>query len=296
MIYKTHIPVLKEKVIEYLNVKNNKNFIDCTFGEGGHSLEILKKNKPNGKVLGIEIDPGLFKKIEKIKKRFQGRLILVNDSYSNLEDIVERLNFKNVDGILFDLGMSMWQIKNSKRGFSFKNNEILDMRYNPDFTSLTAEKIVNSWDLKKIEKILKDFSQERFAKKIAMEIVNSRKEKRIRTTFDLIEVLRKALPHWYKRKRIHFATKTFQALRIAVNSELENLKKGLISAEKILKRGGRLVVISFHSQEDKIVKNFFKNNKNLKILTKKPIIPTKEEILKNLSSRSAKLRAAEKIA
>jgi 16S rRNA (cytosine1402-N4)-methyltransferase len=291
---RVHEPVLLKEVIEYLNVGKNKNYVDCTIGEGGHAIEILKRNGPKGKVLGIEIDPELYKKLKEEKLE---RLILVNDSYSNLKEIVEREGFKEIHGILFDLGISSWHIEKSGRGFSFLRDESLIMRYDRR-EKLTAERIVNEWPEKEIERILREFGKERFAKRIAREIAKVRKTKPIKTTFQLVEVIKKAVPSFYQHKRIHFATKTFQALRIAVNNELENLKAALPQAIDVLEKEGRLVVISFHSLEDRIVKNFLKEKERegkIKILTKKPIRPSKEEIIKNPRSRSAKLRVALKI-
>jgi 16S rRNA (cytosine1402-N4)-methyltransferase len=293
-----HKPVLLKEVIEWLDVGRNKNYVDCTIGEGGHAIEILKRNGPKGKVLGIEIDPELYKKLEKERLK---RLILVNDSYTNLKEIVERENFKKVYGILFDLGISSWHIEKSGRGFSFLRDEPLIMRYNGNLTKepkLTAEMIVNEWPEREIERILKEYGEERFAKRIVREIVKARKVKPIKTTFQLVEVIKKAVPSFYRYRKIHFATKTFQALRIAVNNELENLKVALPQTIEVLEKEGRLVVISFHSLEDRIVKNFLKEKERegkIKILTKKPIRPSKEEVKQNPRSRSAKLRAALKI-
>jgi 16S rRNA (cytosine1402-N4)-methyltransferase len=289
-----HKPVLLKEVIEYLKVGKNKNYVDCTIGEGGHAIEILKRNGPKGKVLGIEIDPELYKKLREEKLE---RLILVNDSYSNLKEIVERENFKKIHGILFDLGISSWHIEKSGRGFSFLGDEPLIMRYDAS-REISATEIVNRWPEKEIERILKEYGEERFAKKIAREICKERKKKKIERTLQLVEVIKRAVPKWYLQRRIHFATKTFLALRIAVNNELENLKSGLLQAIDVLEREGRLVVISFHSLEDRIVKNFLREKERegkIKILTKKPIVPSKEEIKQNPRSRSAKLRAALKI-
>ena len=289
-----HIPVLQKEVIKYLVPKPNENFIDCTIGEGGHTLAILEKNAPKGKVLGIELDPELYKKL--LKSDFD-RLILVNDSFVNLKEITKKVKFRQVSGILFDLGMSSWHLEESGRGFSFLKNESLEMRYNPE-NSLTAEKIVNYWSKSEIEKILWEYGEEKFSRKIAENIINFRQLKPVKTTFQLVEIIKKAIPSWYQHKKIHFATRTFQALRIAVNDELNNLEKALPQATEILKPGGKIVIISFHSLEDRIVKNFFKNKSEkgeLKLLTKKPIRSTKEEIKINPRSRSAKLRAAEKL-
>jgi len=292
-----HVPVLQKQVIEYLNPKTNENFIDCTIGNGGHALAILEKTKPDGKILGIDWDSEIIKQLA-----LRERMVLVNDSYANLKNIIEKEKFGPVSGILFDLGMSSWHIDESGKGFSFMRDEPLDMRYssqfpisNFQFSNLTAKKIVNEWKEEEIEKILKEYGGERFARRIAKEIVRERKTKPIKTTFQLKDVIRKAVPGKFQHGRLHYATRTFQALRIAVNDELNNLKKGLPQAVDILTRGGRLVVISFHSLEDRIVKNFFKEKTKgniIKILTKKPIGPTEEEIKINPRSRSAKLRAA----
>jgi len=299
-----HIPVLQKEVIQYLSPKPNENFIDCTIGEAGHTLAILEKTAPKGKILGIDADPEQIEncklKIGNLKKR----ITLVCDNYANLREIVKKYKFRPIQGILFDLGMSSWHLEQSKRGFSFQRNEPLDMRYNPE-NPLTAEKIVNLWSKSEIEKILREYGEERFAERIAQEIINQRKIKPIKRTFQLVEIIKKATPRWYqhprtrtssvwRRGRISPATRTFQALRIAVNAELENLKKVLPQTLEVLKPGGRLVIISFHSLEDRIVKNFFKEEKNLKILTKKPLGPTLSEIKINPRSRSAKLRACSK--
>ena len=297
-----HIPVLQKEVIYYLNPKSNENFIDCTIGKGGHTLTILEKNGPDGKVLGIDQDE---ENLEDAKQRIQDtkykdRVILVCDNFANLKEIVRQEKFKQVAGILLDLGMSSWHLEESKRGFSFLKNEPLDMRYEKVQSAkcktqnnyLTAEKIVNKYHKSEIERILKEYGEEQFSKRIAEQIVRSRKREPIKTTFQLKEIIRQATPVWYHRRKIDPATKTFQALRIAVNNELDNLRVVLPQAIDVLKPDGRLVVISFHSLEDRIVKNFFNENKNyLEILTKKPIQPTIEEIKINHRARSAKLRA-----
>jgi 16S rRNA (cytosine1402-N4)-methyltransferase len=286
-----HIPVLQKEALEYLDPKPNENFIDATIGEMGHTIAILEKNKPNGKVLGIDWDAEVIKKL-----KFQERIILVNDSYANLKEIVEKNNFNPVQGILLDLGMSSWHLEESGRGFTFMKNEPLDMRYqNKAQNYLTAEEIINKYPREEIERILKEYGEERFAKRIAERIIAERKIRPIKTTMQLVEILRRSIPV-YGHQKIHFATRTFQALRIAVNGELDNLKRVLPQVLEVLNKGGRIVVISFHSLEDRIVKEFFRNNKEvLKILTKKPITSTDEEIISNRRARSAKLRAAMKI-
>ncbi len=294
-----HIPVLQKEVLEYLNPKLNENFVDCTIGEGGHSLAIIERILPQGRVLGIDWDPETIKNLEsRIKNlEFKKQLILVSDNFVNLRRIVKKYNFQP-DGLLLDLGFSSHQIERSKKGFSFQRNEKLDMRYNPEMTELTAERIVNKFSQSEIANILKEYGEERFSKRIASRLVKERKTEPIKTTFQLVEIIREATPSQYHHQKIHFATRTFQALRIAVNDELENIKKVLPQTLEVLKPSGKLVIISFHSLEDRIVKNFLKAQAQeglLKILTKKPIRPTKEEFEVNPRSRSAKLRAAQKI-
>ncbi|MDP2363274.1 MAG: 16S rRNA (cytosine(1402)-N(4))-methyltransferase RsmH, partial [Ignavibacteria bacterium] len=290
----SHTSVLKEELIRYLNPKANENFIDATLGEAGHSLAILEKTGPKGKILGIDQGLALLKISKKnLENRgFGKRVILVCDNFSNLKKIVKENNFLNADGIIFDLGMSLWHLEKSKRGFSFLRNEFLDMRYSSKKQELTAREIVNNWEQEEIEKILKEYGEEKFVSRISKEIVKSRKQNPITTTFDLVEIIRRVVPGWYLKKRIHPSTKTFMALRIAVNDELENLKKGLRQAIEVIKIGGRIGVVSFHSLEDRIVKNFLREKAKdsvIKILTKKPIRPTLEEVKNNPASRSAKL-------
>ena len=287
---KIHEPVLKKEVIQYLKPEANKNFVDCTAGGGGHSLALLDKVKPDGKVIAIEFDPDL---AQRLREKEEENLIVVNDSYINLKNIVKENGFDKVDGVLLDIGMSSWHLENSERGFSFQKEEKLDMRYNPEVQNLTAKDIVNKYPKNDLIGILEDYGEERFANRISKEIVEERKRKEINTTKDLIETIKKAVPSFYIRKRIHFATRTFQALRIEVNRELSNLKKVLPQAIERTKPEGRVAVISFHSLEDRIVKNFFKNNNKVKVLTKKPISASDKEVKKNPRSRSAKLRVVE---
>ncbi len=272
-----HIPVLKKEILE--QIEKNNNYIDATFGQGGHSKEIVEKVRPNGKVLGIERDEVLYQ--QGLKMNLNG-LILYNDSYSRIREITEEMNFKNISGILFDLGFCTFHIKESKRGFSFLNDESLDMRYS--FEGITAKEIVNKESFDNLQRILKEYGEEKYAKKIADQIVKRRKEKEIQTTFELVAIIKKAIP--FNKSKIHFATRTFQALRIAVNDELNNLKKGLDQSNEILSGNGKILVISFHSLEDRIVKNFFKEKKIEQTL----ILPSREEIRNNKLARSAKLR------
>jgi len=300
--FNIHVSVLTNEVINYLNPKPNENFIDGTFDGGGHTEVLFQKNGPNGKILGIDADKEILNiATSKFQKEIQEeRLILVNDNFKNLKGIIENNcpGWKEkVSGIIFDLGISLWHLEESGRGFSFKKNENLDMRYDKR-EGLTAQKIINSWPEREIEKILREYGEERYSRKIAGEIIRERKKKAILTTFDLINIVRKAVPRYYKKGYIHPATRTFQALRIAVNRELENLKEALPQSIEILKPKGKLIVVSFHSLEDRIVKFFFRKetrNNRIKILTKKPVRPSDEELKFNPRARSAKLRAAIKI-
>jgi len=287
---------MKDEVISFLDPKPGEDFVDCTVGLGGHALAILERTKPSGRVLGIDADPSI---LERLRRKVEGtdyekRLVLVCDNFANLGEIVEKHAFRRVSGVLFDLGLSSWHLEESGRGFSFLRDEPLDMRYSPE-NPLTAEAVVNFWSLRDLWRILRVYGQERFSRRIAEEIVRSRP---LRTTVDLVMAVERATPSWYHRGRIHFATKTFQALRIAVNNELENLEKALPQALNIMGKGGRLVVIAFHSLEDRIVKNFLKEKARkgvVKILTKKPVRPSRAEVAENPRARSARLRAALKV-
>jgi len=279
-----HIPVLQKEIIERLDPKFGGKYIDATLGFGGHAKLVLEKTK--GKLLGIEKDPEVAR-ITK-SKNIAG-LKIVNSSFVNLKEIAEKNGFMQANGILFDLGFSSWHIERSGRGFTFQKDEPLDMRFNPN-QELTASEIVNSYSEQDIEKILRDYGQEAFANRIARAIVRKRP---IQTSLKLAQIIEQAI---HFRSKIHPATKTFQALRIVVNNELSEIEQGLNQATEVLGDNGRLAVISFHSLEDKIVKNFFKRHKDiLKTLTKKPIIPQDQEIKENPKARSAKLRVAEKI-
>lgn len=293
-----HIPVLQKEIIEILDPKENENFIDATAGEGGHTLLLAEKVKPRGKILAIDRDCEILEELKKRLKKegLEKNVIPVCENYAHLEGIVKEKRFGKIKGILFDLGFSSWQIEKSKRGFSFQKNEPLDMRYSKELP-LTVGEIVNVWPEKIIEKIIRIYGEERFSKKIAKKIVEERKKKEIKTTKDLVEIIRKAVPYSYQRGRIHFATRTFQALRITVNSEIDNLQRGLEGALRVVDKGGKIAVISFHSLEDRIVKRFFLEKAKegiLETITKKPIVPSTEEILLNPRSRSAKLRVAKK--
>lgn len=291
-----HIPVLLKEISEYFDPQPGENFIDCTVGFAGHTLSLLEKNKPDGKVLGIEIDE---KVLEILKKKITNeRLVLVQGSFTDLKKIAKENRFDSINGILFDLGMSSWQIEEKGQGFSFRKNEPLDMRFESKASDLTAEEIINQWPEEELIKIFQEYGEERYARRIARLICQTRQTQLIKTTNQLVEIIQQAVPNRYQHGRIHFATRTFQALRIAVNDELNNLKKALPQALEILEKNGKLAIISFHSLEDRIVKIFFRETakeEGLKILTKKPIRPGQEEIDLNPRSRSAKLRVALKL-
>lgn len=296
-----HKPVLLKEVIEFLDPEPGQRLIDATCGLGGHARAILERIGPKGKLLCLDVDR---KALELCKKSLKGKenVVFVEGNFRDLKAIARSQGFANVDGILYDLGLSSFQLEDTVRGFSFRKDSPLDMRMS-EKTFLLASDLVNSLPEKDLAELFTKYGEERFARRIAKQIVKNRTKKRIERTSDLVDIILKTVP--YKFSRIHPATKVFQALRIAVNQELENLESSLPQAVELLRpfdfaqsRGGRVVVISFHSLEDRIVKNFFKEksrSKKLKILTKKPIIPKIDEIKMNPRSRSAKLRAAEKI-
>jgi 16S rRNA (cytosine1402-N4)-methyltransferase len=290
-----HTPVLLEKVIEYLEPRPGKNFIDCTIGEAGHAKTVLEKIAPNGKVLGIDIDRESLKRIQP-----QERLILVQGNFKELKKIVIENNFLIVNGILFDLGLSSWQIEESGKGFTYKKDEPLIMILNGKQV-VAAEEIINSWPEESLIEIFKKYGEEKYSRRIVKEIVNRRKLAPIKTTFQLREVVSRAIPSAFSLTRRgtlnRILARIFQAIRIVVNDELENLKQGLEQAVEIIAPGGRIVVISFHSLEDRIVKRFFKEKENqgqMEILTDRPVMADEFEISMNYRSRSAKLRAAVK--
>lgn len=291
-----HIPVLLNETIEILKPEEGRAFIDATIDGGGHGREILKRMGQGTILVGIDRDKTM---IESLQKEFhqEPRLKLITGNFRHLSSSAGHFA-KSYDGILFDLGLSSLQLEKSGRGFSFLRDEPLLMTYesNPDPDKLTAAKIINSWPEKELLRIIKEYGEERYAPKIARAIVEARRNSRILTTGTLAQVIKKAVPAKYGRLKIHPATKTFQALRIAVNDELGALNDGLREAWNLLGSKGRLAVISFHSLEDRIVKNFFRSKKDeAELLTKKPIRPEAGEIGQNPRARSAKLRAAIKI-
>ncbi len=300
-----HIPVLLKEVLEGLAVKPGGLYIDATVGEGGHAEAILEASSPDGCLLGIDVDEEAIKRASERLVRFKGRVALVKASYTNLVNIARKEGFLQVDGILFDLGFALFQVEDAKRGFSFYLNGPLDMRY--DRTSkLSAYHIVNRLSEEELADIIWKYGEEPKARRVAKAIVQARP---IRSTLELARVVEQVVGSGGK---IHPATKVFQAIRIAVNQELDNLKEALPQAVELLKPGGRLAVISFHSLEDRIVKEFFRQESRdcicppelpvcvchhkatLKVITPKPIQPSPQEVEANPRSRSAKLRIAER--
>ncbi|MCX7589596.1 MAG: 16S rRNA (cytosine(1402)-N(4))-methyltransferase RsmH [bacterium] len=290
-----HEPVLLKETIENLNLKPGKFIIDGTINGGGHSKEILKKISPNGMLLGIDLDQEIVdltrKELENHGRLLKSKVIIMNGNYADLSQILEKENLGLADGLLLDLGFSSWHIDNSNRGFSFLKDEPLIMSYKN--SGKTVKDFLNQASLDEIYQVIKKYGEERYAFRIAKRITEQRKIKTIKTTKDLVNIINQVVPKFYKYQKLHPATKTFQALRIYINNELENLKNVLEDLKKIVKKGGRVLIISFHSLEDRLVKNYFKKmeeDNEIKILTKKPITPTQNEILNNPKSRSAKLR------
>ena len=289
-----HIPVLLNEVLKYLNPQPNQNFVDATVGDGGHARVILENIAPNGKLIAIDRDVDSIIRAKSNLKEFENRVIFVNDSFGNISKIIEESGFNRIEGILFDFGMSTSQLENSGRGFSFQKDEILDMRYDSKIP-ITAEDILNDYGEIELFEIFKKLGEEPKSKIIARAIVNARKKKRIRTTKELVEIIEKVLR---RRGKLHPATLIFQALRIEVNRELTEIEKALADIPKVLPNGGRTAFISFHSLEDRLIKIWAKDlsKKNIiKILNKKPLTASAEELKANPKSRSAKLRVIEKI-
>ena len=300
-----HIPVLLKECIEELKIKEDGIYVDGTMGGAGHSIEIVKKLSENGLLIGIDRDEDAIKVAKDRLKTFKN-VEYYNDNHDNIKTI---LNGRKVDGILLDLGVSSYQIDDESRGFSYTKETNLDMRMDKT-QSLTAEKVINTYSEDDLANIIFEYGEEKFARKIARNICEYRKEKDIKTTKQLVEIIEKSIPY---KEDGHPAKRTFQAIRIEVNNEIKPLYNTITDSIECLKQGGRLCVITFHSLEDRAVKKAYADNigkctcpKDLpycicgnkkmgEIITKKPIIPTKEEIEKNPRSKSAKLRVFEKI-
>lgn len=291
-----HKTVLLKESIDGLNLQDSSVVVDATFGGGGHSLEICKRYK-NIKIFALDQDIEAWDRAKGKFANLDCDINFVNTNFRNLNNVKD---IKNLDGIIFDLGLSSDQLDNSGRGFSFLRDEplLMTMKANPTDEDLTAMDVVNGWSEENLANIIYGFGEERFSRKIAKSIVDARQNKDIKTTFELIEIIKDAVPARYRNGKIHFATKTFQALRMAVNDELGAISQGLENGFYLLKNGGRMAVISFHSLEDRVVKKFYKEKEKegkAKLINKKVILPSDEEIKQNKRSRSAKLRILERI-
>lgn len=283
-----HTSVLKSEVIGFLKPEYGKSFIDATAGGGGHTFELLERG---ARVLALDRDPDA---ISLLKSNAPKNLTIAEGNFSHIDKLAQENGFNLVDGIIFDLGVSSHQLDTPLRGFSFQKEGPLDMRMDPSL-EIRASDIVNNFDKRRLNEIFKNLGQEKFSLAVADAICSTRQIKPIETTKDLAELVIEVYRKKRVRQKMHEATKIFQALRIVVNSELLNLEEALPQATRLLKKDGRLVVISFHSLEDRIVKRFLKNNSELKALTKLPIGPSNRELSSNPRSRSAKLRAAQKL-
>ncbi len=292
-----HTPVMLAEVLEHLNLSPGACIVDCTLGLGGHSMKIVKEMSPKGCLIAIDRDESSIRIAREMMKEFSGICSFVHQDFRNIDDILNDLGIKEVDGFLFDLGISSYQLESTQRGFSLQSDGPLDMRMDQN-TYISAYDLINSLSEKELASILKMFGEERFSRRIAHNLVKKRSEHPIESTHDLTDTVISSLPRSYKRTKIHPATRTFQAFRIAVNRELEALDIALDKCVSFLKKGGRLCVISFHSLEDRIVKQkfrYFQKEGAMKILTKKPLRPGDQETEFNRRSRSARLRVAEKI-
>jgi len=292
-----HISVMPQEALELLRLPQGGVAVDGTLGLAGHALLMAQALGSHGHLIGIDRDNASLRQAEKKLSSLSLKIDLLKGSFSRLDEILARLKVSAVDGILLDLGISSFQLDDEARGFAFKNDGPLDMRMDAESKGVSAADLVNGLKEDQLEKIISEFGEERFARRIAAAVVMQRARAKITTTKSLADIILRALPKGYTRGRIHPATRTFQALRIAVNEELEELSLGLEVCFRMLKKGGRLCVISFHSLEDRLVKNKFKSwGISLEgiILTKRPLVASPEECAANPRSRSAKMRAVER--
>ena len=305
-----HEPVLLGEVLAYLNVREDGTYVDGTLGGAGHSFKIVQK-LGNGRLIGIDQDDDALEAAGKRLSIFSDKAKLVKGNFANAPAILKDLGIEKVDGILLDVGVSSYQLDNPERGFSYREDALLDMRMDKD-APVSAMDVVNGYSREDLVRILRDYGEEKFASAIATNLVVEREKKPIRTTRELVEIVRKSIPASVRKGREGFAGKTFQALRIEVNSELDVLKGSIGPLIDVLAPGGRLLIITFHSLEDRIVKNEFKKAQDPctcppnfpecrcgavskgKVVTRKPVVPTPEEIARNKRSSSAKLRVFEK--
>ncbi|MDK2985620.1 MAG: rRNA (cytosine1402-N4)-methyltransferase [Clostridia bacterium] len=307
-----HIPVLPEEVIENLNLKPGQVVVDCTVGGAGHSLEIIRRITPGGTLVAIDRDEEALAAAKAKLAKYLENIIFINDNFKNISKILENTGIKFIEGVLIDLGVSSHQLDKPYRGFSYMHDAPLDMRMDRK-QRFTAEQLVNEFSEDELARLIWEYGEERWAKRIAQKIVSARKKETIKTTAQLVEIIKSAIPSGARKNGPHPAKRTFQALRIAVNEELTDLDKAIKDAVHCLAQGGRIAIISFHSLEDRIIKNTFKllaakcvcppelpvcqcnHKKELKIISRKPITASNEELQKNPRARSAKLRIAEKV-
>lgn len=295
-----HVSVMLKEAVDCLDIQNGDTVIDGTLGAAGHTQEICKRFGDKVKVIGMDLDQDAIHHAQAKFAESDCRIRFYKENFKNMDKVLEIEKIKGVDGVLLDLGYSSDQLESAGRGFSFKKSEPLKMTLKKEITEseFDAQDILNDWDEEDIANVIYAYGDERFARSIARKIVEFRELNPIKTTADLVGIIESAVPFFYRRSRIHSATKTFQALRIAVNDELENLKIALEKGFETLLPGGRFVIITFHSLEDRIVKNFFREKDKEgkgELLYKKPLIPSIEEQTENPRSRSAKLRVIKKI-
>lgn len=309
---RNHLPVFLEESLSVLNIRPDGVYVDCTLGDGGHAERILEGSSPEGILIGIDRDPEATARVSRRLHPFGSRLRVIAGNYRNVYELVRKAGFHSVDGILMDLGVSMAQLTTSSRGFSFLLDAPLDMRMNPEEEIPTAYDLVNRAERDQLRRMLVEYGEEKRWRPVVGAIFRAREKGPIRTTKELARLIDEALPG-ARRYKIHPATRTFQALRIAVNDELNALQEGLEGAVKLLRPGGHLAVISFHSLEDRIVKHYINELERgctcphdfpvcacgktpvLRRVMRRPILPSKEEVERNPSARSARLRAAEKV-
>ena len=306
-----HISVLLNECLEGLNIKENGIYVDGTLGGAGHSSEILKRLSNEGRLIGIDQDTDALKAAKERLKNYSN-VTFVHSNFSSIENVLNNLNIDGVDGILMDLGVSSYQLDEGERGFSYMKDAPLDMRMNRD-KDFSAYNVINEYSEEDLYRIIRDYGEEKFARRIASFIVENRQEKNIETTLELVEIIKRAIPAKARREGPHPAKRTFQAIRIEVNSELSILNKTIEDGVGKLNKGGRMAIITFHSLEDRIVKNKFRDlavscrcpkefpvcvcgeKAKVKVISRKAIEPTKEEVDINPRSRSAKLRVIEKL-
>ncbi len=302
-----HKSVLLDEIIDNLSIKEDGTYVDATLGGAGHALEVCRHLSERGHFIGIDQDEDAIESSKLRLKDYMDRVDIVKSNYANIKNILEALNIDKVDGIYVDLGVSSYQLDNAERGFSYRFDSALDMRMDKSL-EITAQDIVNDYSEQELYRVIKNYGEDIFAKNIAKHIVIARKEKRIETGFELVEIIKRAIPKKFQITSGHPAKRTFQAIRIELNKELEVLENSLETMIDLLKPNGRLLVISFHSLEDRIVKNIFKrcenpctcpknfpvcvcgNKSKGKVLMRKPILPSEEELEANPRAKSAKLR------